>query len=591
MTKPFLFEVSWEVCNKVGGIYTVLKSKAGHMKAHFKENYLLVGPYFSEKNQVEFDEKPAPEPFKAIFNKLRERGIICHFGRWLISSSPNVILVDFSGFISNTNDIKARFYERFGIDSLGSDYYDYDEPIVWGVAAAELIDTFKQFNPEAMVVVHCHEWLSAGTGLSLKERGSDAKIVFTTHATVLGRTLAGIDPDFYKKLDNINPNEEARKYGIHTKHQTEAAMAQNSDAFTTVSEITAMEAGAFLGRKPDAILPNGLDLSTFPTFEEISIKHKIFKRRIKEFVEYTIFPYYTFNLEDTVIFFTASRYEFHGKGLDVYIKALGKLDRALTKDHKSKTVVNFFWVPNSGVRGINPEVLESKTYFEDIKESIISELPEIEERLLYRVLAGKKIIKSDLFSEQTLRDLKRKIKRFKKSGSPKLCSHLIDEANDPIMQGFKANNLTNSKENAVKVFLYPIYLTGADGVLDLNYYECIQGCQFGIFPSFYEPWGYTPVEAAALGAITLTTDLSGFGRYVLSNFGDKVNKGIYVLPRFNYDDEKFVDILAKALYKFVTFSRAERIENKMEAKKLSNQCNWSKLITYYFKIYEKVLRR
>ncbi len=585
-----LFEISWEVCNKVGGIYTVLKSKAGHIKNAFKENYFLVGPYFPDAQQIEFDEKAPPASLKDIFDTLRDEGIICHFGRWLISSSPNVILVDYSSYKDKANGIKARFYEVYGIDSLGTNFFDYDEPIVWGVAVARLLETYKSKHPSVKIIAHCHEWLAAGTALKIKDHGPNIKVVFTTHATVLGRTLAASDPDFYNKLDQIKPESEARRLGVHTKHQTEAAVARSADIFTTVSDITAIEAKYFLGREPEMVLPNGLDLGSFPTFDDLSIKHKFVKNKIMEFLLYTLFPYYSFNLAHTMLFFTAARYEFHGKGLDVFIRALGKLDKALVKEGKRKTVVAFFWIPTN-VRGINPEILENKTFFEDIKESVDAEIPEIRERLLLHTLAGRAINKEDIFSEEALDEIQKKLKRFKKGGQPLLCTHLIDEAHDPIINAFKANNLLNHKDNAVKVFLYPTYLSGADGALDLTYYECIQGCQFGIFPSFYEPWGYTPVEAAALGTCTVTTDLSGFGKYAMNHmFKEQSQKGIYVLPRFGVSDDEFVDKLCDVMLKFVSFTRPERIENKMAAKQMSVQFDWDHLVENYFKAYEMVLK-
>ncbi len=586
MEKSAIFETSWEVCNKVGGIYTVLKSKAAHMKSMFKENFFLVGPYFPQGKQAAFEEKLPPEDIKLVFDELRHEGILCHFGKWLIPSSPNVILVDYSGYSHKNNEIKKDFYEKFGIDSLGSTYHDYDEPIVWSTAVGRMVEVYANSHKEDHVIVHCHEWLASGAGLYHKGKDSRVKVVFTTHATMLGRTLASVEHDFYNKLETYNPLEEAKRLGVHTKHQTEVAIAKTCDVFTTVSELTGDEAKFFLGRVPDVILPNGLDLRDFPTFEEISIKHKLFKRNILEFVQYALFPYYTFNLDDTIIMFTAARYEFRGKGLDVYIKALKQLDLALTKNFKGKTVVNFFFVPTGSAHGIDPEILENKTFFEDIRESIVSSMPKVQDRLLYRTLANKKIIKSDLFDDNTLRELKRKINRFQKAGSPKLCSHIINEDNDAILKGFKQAGLTNSAENAVKVFLYPIYLTGADGLLDMDYYQCIQACQFGIFPSFYEPWGYTPVEAAALGDVTLTTDLSGFGRFVLSHYPKKANQGIHVLPRGKATDDEFAEILSKRLYEFAAYSKDERINQKMEAKRFSNKFDWEHLIVYYQKAYE-----
>jgi glycogen synthase len=584
-----LFEISWEVCNKVGGIYTVVRSKAGLMKASFKDRYFLIGPYFADRRSVEFEELPPPETLKGIFEKLRNEGIICHYGKWLIRASPVVILVDSTSYANHKDQIKTWFWERFGIDSLGTAFNDYDEPMVWGAAVARFIGEYEAIYGGQGIIAHCHEWLAGGAALALKAGNSNVKVVFTTHATMLGRTIAGIDPGFYKKLDSIDPLKEAYRLGVHTKHLTERATAIHSDVFTTVSDITGMEAERFFGRTPDLILPNGLDLSAFPTFEEISIKHKLFKRRIKQFIKYALFPHYPVDLDNALIFFTAARYEFHGKGLDVYIDALRKLDKLLQKS--PITVVNFFFVPTGSARGVHPDILENKTNLEDIKETIMEELPEIEERLLSRLVEGRPITKQTIISPDVLRSIKKKLNRFRKPGLPRVCSHIMDnEDSDQMLMQFKANNLVNSIENRVKVFLYPIYLTGADGVLDLNYYECINGSQVGVFPSFYEPWGYTPVEAAALGDITITTDLSGFGKYFLNNYPLEVNKGIYVIERFGLSDEEFSTKLAKLMHKLATMSKHERIDSKIHAKRLSAEFDWSNLIRFYLKAYELALK-
>ncbi|NTV24347.1 MAG: alpha-glucan family phosphorylase, partial [Nanoarchaeota archaeon] len=273
----YLFEVSWEVCNKVGGIYTVVTSKIHPMLKFYKENYYAVGPYLESSTKSEFKEKVPPQIFKEIFEKLHSIGIMCYFGSWRIDGEPNVILVDYRNYSYRNNEIKARLWEKFGIDSLNSQYHDYDEPILWSTCVGIFLEEFASRSPGKKIVGHFHEWLAGGGLLHLKGNNVKVATVFTTHATMLGRTLAGNHIDLYMELEKTNPEERAYQFGIQDKFLTEKACAKHADVFTTVSEITGIEATHFLGKKPDCLLPNGLDIERFPTFEESSIKHKLYK--------------------------------------------------------------------------------------------------------------------------------------------------------------------------------------------------------------------------------------------------------------------------------------------------------------------------
>ncbi|MDD5086772.1 MAG: hypothetical protein PHV16_03375 [Candidatus Nanoarchaeia archaeon] len=317
----YLFEVSWETCNKVGGIYTVVKSKASYMMDYYKENYFCVGPYFPDKVAGEFQEKVPPENIKNVFEKLKKEGISCHYGVWLIKGEPKTILVDFSDFTYKNNEIKTSLWQDFNIDSLNTQYYDYDEPVIWSYAVGLMINELsKQLNKK--IVAQFHEWMSGPGILCLKQNNSNVSTVFTTHATILGRTMSFANEDLYSLLDKIDPEKKAREYNIQAKYLTEKQSALNSDVFTTVSEITAIEAKHLLGRNPDIILPNGLNIKKFPTFEEASIKHQLFREKIREFIMFYFFPYYSFDLENTLFYFLCGRYEFRAKGIDVFIKSL-----------------------------------------------------------------------------------------------------------------------------------------------------------------------------------------------------------------------------------------------------------------------------
>ncbi|MEM3374753.1 MAG: glycogen/starch synthase, partial [Candidatus Woesearchaeota archaeon] len=272
----YLFEISWEVCNKVGGIFTVISSKVLPMQKVYGENYFTIGPFFPNKIKYDdFKEKLPPDFLKDIFEKLHKIGIKCHYGTWTIEGEPKTILVDYSEFTYKLNDIKTQNWFLYKIDSLNTQYHDYDEPLLWATACGYLLEEIKNVFFDKKIVAHCHEWLAGGTILYLKSKKIKIGTIFTTHATMLGRTLATNHINLYEVLDKINPEEYAYRFGIQAKHLTEKACANNADVFSTVSEITGIEATYFLGKKPDILLPNGLDIESFPTFEDASIKHKL----------------------------------------------------------------------------------------------------------------------------------------------------------------------------------------------------------------------------------------------------------------------------------------------------------------------------
>ncbi len=583
----YVFEISWEVCNKVGGIYTVVSSKAARMVEVYGNNYFTVGPYFEQKIHGEFYEVLPPDFLKGVFDSLKNEGITVHFGAWLINGRPNTLLIDFSEFAARKNDIKKELWDNYKIDSLNSGYFDFDEPVIWAYASGKLVhEISKKVN--ARIVAHAHEWLSGASVLYLKR---DAKIgtVFTTHATVLGRSISSAGINLYDSLEKLNPDEECYKRGVNAKHQIEKASAQNTDVFTTVSEITGLEATYLLGRKPDVLLPNGLDLKKFPTFEQASINHARIKRKLKEFIAYYFFPYYTFKLDDCLIFFISGRYEFHDKGIDTFIDALASLNDQLKKEKSNKTVVAFFWIP-ANIRGIRQDLLESKTFYEDIKETISNEIEDVKTRLIFSLVNETNASCGDLFGLDILHEVERKLVKFKKKGNPPLSTHdLHFEDKDEILNAFKSRKLLNRPQDRVKVIFYPLYMNGNDRLLDINYYESIQGSHLGVFPSCYEPWGYTPLEAGALGVASVTTDLAGFGRYIQKR--QKNDSGIFVIKRHNKSDQETVSQLSSVLYRFTNFTAEERVKNKIEAVNLASHADWEQMVKNYIKAHDLAVEK
>jgi glycogen(starch) synthase len=586
----YIYEVSWEVCNKVGGINTVLKSKAARMLDHYKENYFAVGPYFADKVAGIFEETPPPELCKWVCDELGKEGIIIHFGKWLIPGEPNAILIDFNNYFYKTDEIKRNLWDDYKIDSLRTGQ-DYNEPVVWSFAVGKFLEKLAQVYKDKKIVAQFHEWLSGVSLLYLKRHDVKIATVFTTHATMLGRTLSGANIDLYcvkketKKcfLEEMNSDQEAYAHNVEAKHLVEKASAQNADIFTTVSEITGMEAKYILGRNPDILVPNGIDVEKFPT------EHRVHRGNIREFLLYYFFPFYTFDLENTLFFFLAGRYEFRDKGIDIYIKALAKLNNRLKKEKSKKNVVAFIWVPTQ-IRAIKPELIENRTFYHDIRDSLDEKWEVVKKRILY-LMVSKKDIKSDtIFAKDFLLDTKKRVLKLKRKGSPPLSTHDVADPNDTITRQLYDSGLDNMEDDKVKVIFYPIYLTGADGLLDLTYYESITGSHLGIFPSLYEPWGYTPLETAALGVPAVTTDLAGFGRFIEKKISKKM-PGIYVLKRLGRTDEEISADLSNFMNWYVKLSKAERVKNKIEAKKISELADWSILIKYYIEAHNKAVEK
>jgi len=581
----YLFEVSYEICNKVGGIYRVLESKADNMIERYGiDNYFLIGPYYLESSKGEFKKETPNGKLRQAFDELEKDGIHCHYGKWMVKGRPKTILVDFRDFFAQKNNIKKNLWENYGIDSLNAGV-TFEEPVVWSWAVGKVIEKVGGTisDDKEKMVAHFHEWLSGAGLLYLNQSELDIGTVFTTHATSLGRSLAYNNIDFYNQFEGINSSEAAYENGVHPKHQMEKRVALNADVFTTVSEITALEAEKFLDRRPDIILPNGLDLEKFLTFEEIVIKHRLQRRRLREFVISFFFPYYRFDIEDTLFYFIIGRNEYKAKGVDIFIKSLAELNRRMKENGTEKTIVAFFWIPTE-VRSVKSEMVENRELFQDIKDSLSGAMPEIEEKILYNLLYEDNLATEKIISENYLFEIERKLLSLnKESENPPISTHELMDQDDKILKTIRDYGLNNKKEDRVKVIYYPIYLTGHDGLSNLDYQEALEACHLGVFPSFYEPWGYTPLEAAALGVASVTTDLAGFGRFRQDMEKKDGKEGVYVLERYKRKDEKIVSDLSELMYNFSKFNRKERVDNKIEARKIAAKADWKDFVNHYVK--------
>lgn len=595
-----LFEASWEVCNKVGGIYTVIMSKAALINEKYK-GYFLVGPYFEDKAKEVFVEQETPAELRRVFDELTKEGILCHFGVWQIKGEPKVILIDFQGFAHRKNELKGFYWNDYKIDSIKSGW-EFEEPMMWSTAVGKLIEKYCLYNNKdnkKKIVAHAHEWMTGFALLYLKkmkkEKGIRIGTVFTTHATMLGRSIAGSGEPLYDMIDKMDPTKEAYEHGVQDKFLAEKACALNADVFSTVSEITAIEAEKILGRKADVLLLNGLDMSRFPTYEECAIKHRRNREIIREFVAYYFFPHYCFDLDETLLFFIVGRYEFKNKGIDIFIRALAELNEKMKKENSKKTVVAFFWIPRE-VHGAKLELSLNKNNYYQIKEYVDENLNVIKERIVKNIMEANisefndvnMFQKERLFDKDFLLEAKRIRLNFMKKGNPLMTTHNLPyEESDAIVSNLLNTGLDNKEDDKVKVIFYPVYLTGVDGLIDLPYYESITGCHLGVFPSYYEPWGYTPLESAALGVPSLTTDLGGFGRFLVDK--GVVNNGVYILNRFHKTDDESVKHFTQILYNYTKLDEKGRVRQKILAKEASNLADWGELVENYYDAHNKAV--
>jgi len=600
-----LIEVSSEAGHKVGGIYTVLKTKAGELVKRFGDDYILIGFYepHSAKVEVKLED---PGEFKGIFKSLKKKGIDCYYGRWIEGDNARIILIDAYDFMNKVdgdkriNKIKYELWKDFGIDSLWAPY-DFDLNVGWGWAAGMLIERLRKLWKEK-VVVQFHEWMSGAALLYLKKRKVDVKSVFTTHATTLGRTLSSLDEDFIKEVfEGISKGAHiddrvAYKYKLESKHLMEKACAANADVFTTVSEITAKECEYILERKPDKITPNGVNLSDFPSKDEEEKKRN--REELNKFIYAYFSPYYLVSPEKAPILYISGRYEFRNKGIDAFINALGKLNKSLDRE-----IFAFLFIPTS-VKRPKEKVMENvlmmdnlwdklNVFLKERRDELILKsmervkheeefMEEYKFQLLKQILDGS-ILDSDLMRFDEIKDMHELARNLKKENDiPPLCTYELNYEDDLILNELKKVGLRNRKEDKVKVIFYPTYVKPGDGLINMEYYDVVLACDVGVFPSRYEPWGYTPIEAAALENVAITSDLSGFGCFLKERVGDTEKRGIRVLKVKDRKDEEIYEDLAEMLKDIV---KGDLKALKEDAYKLAKLDSWEVMIKNYLEVY------
>jgi glycogen(starch) synthase len=588
--EPLLFEIAWEVCWQLGGIYTVLRSKAPAMLQRWGERYCLIGPYNPQTAAFEFDEQEATGLFRNAIDGLAQAGIPAKYGRWLIPGRPQVILIDYRARYNSLDADKYAMWKDHGISTTINDG-EVNEVVAFGFATAELFACLSAFIGNRQVLAHFHEWMAGVAIPRIAHMRLPIATVFTTHATLLGRYIAGDSSDFYNHLPFINAEEQAAKYQIYPRFAIERAAAHACTVFTTVSEVTDSEATQLLGRKADAIVPNGLNIQRFSALHEFQNMHQTYKERIHEFVMGHFFPSYTFDLDKTLYFVTSGRYEYRNKGFDLFIEAMYRLNHRLKSIPDRPNVVAFI-ITRAPSKNINVGVLQRQSMFEDLKNTCGVLERQMGQRMFRAAAQGKLPSMQNLLNDEELLRLRQSIQAWRTGPQPAIVTHdLWDDAKDPILQHYRHRHLFNAADDPVKVVFHPEFVTATSPLFNLDYQQFVRGCHMGIFPSYYEPWGYTPMECVALGLPAVTTDLSGFGAYVQHHIPNAAHQGICVLNRRTRSFEETTNNLVDYLMSFVQMNRRQRIEMRNRVERLSELFDWSALVVHYHECHDMALER
>lgn len=594
----FLFETAWEVCNQVGGIYTVIRSKVPSVIEKWgKDNYCLIGPYFDDQADAHFD--PATDfscPIGKAVLKMQERGFDVHFGQWIVSGRPNVVLFNPYSVFDKLGEIRYQLKEDYHI-SLPEDDDLLNKVAAFGYQVLEFFHYlgYSGFYENGEVIAHFHEWMAGLPIPGIRKNNLNIKTVFTTHATLLGRYLAMNDPNFYDHLSFYNWEVEASRFNVKPIAEIERASAHGAHVFTTVSDITGKECTHLLGRTPDLILPNGLNIERFEALHQIQNQHVSVKEQIHNFVMGHFFQSYSFDLDKTLYFFTSGRYEYQNKGYDLTLEALARLNYKMQEANIDITVVTFF-ITRQPFYSFNPDVLQSKAQIEDVR-LVCEEIKEQVGKRLYTHItsADGPYEFPDLRAmvDDYLRlKLRRNIQSWKTNQLPKIVTHALkDDAKDDILNFLRTSNLVNNRHDKVKIVYHPDFISTANPLFKMDYIQFVRGCHLGIFPSMYEPWGYTPLECLASGLPSVTSELAGFGDYVVNEIPDHDEKGMYIINRKGRDFNEVAEDLANKLFNFVKLNRRERVALRYKCEESSQHFDWSNLGKYYDEAYKLVVLR
>ena len=537
----YIFETSWEVCNKVGGIYTVLSTRAQSLQKLINDRIIFLGPDCWGDKLCPFFEEDSSILSEWV-KHVASTELKIKVGRWLIPGSPIAILVDYKHYFKDKNSIYGKLWEDFGVDSLHA-YGDYDDSAMFSFAVAKVVEDFYHYNVKATdkVVFHANEWQTGFAALMIEKLVPEIATMFTTHATCIGRSIAGNNKPLYDYLFAYNGDQMAVELNMQSKHSIEKQTAKYVDCFTTVSDITANECKELLDKSVDVVLPNGFDNAFVPKGAAFTSKRKAARKRLLAIANALTGCDFD---DDTLVISTSGRYEFRSKGLDVFIEAMNRLR---FDDRLHRNVVAFIEVPGWT---IGPR--------EDLQE---------------RLASGNKF-------DTALCD-------------PRYTHWLHNAGQDSVLGMMNYLDMHNRKEDKVKVIFLPSYLIGDDGIVNTPYYNIVLGNDLCVYPSYYEPWGYTPLEAVAFKVPCITTDLAGFGLWANSIKGgySEIGDGVKVVHRTDYNYSEVADAIKDTVVEFSLFSADEVKASRTNAERISKKALWDKFMTYYIDAYDFALRK
>lgn len=597
-TGVVLLEIGWEVCNPIGGIYQVLRSKSPSMVKRWQNRYMLVGPYMGTKSALEFEPRRATGWIARVVDEAHSQGLVVHHGRWLVPGRPRVLLVEHQQTTTRLNELKHSLWESFGCESPSEDelidgvlgFADATHKLL--TAVAKVWKGASQSSASRQVLAHFHEWMSGMAIPMLRRDDAPVATVFQTHATLLGRYIASSEGDFYSRLPQIDPQAEAKRFGIEAQHGYERASAKHSHVFATISPITAEECGTLLEREPDIILPNGLNIDWYSVGHEFQTLHGQFKSRIDEFVTGHFFPSYSFDLDKTVYFFTSGRYEPRNKGFDLCLDACARLNDSLRRSRLETTVVCFIITRRPTV-SLLPEALQTRSMLRELRDVCTRITHDISDALFRKAAAGERVSLDALVDEYWSLRLRRVQAALKTDRLPPYITHVLPEESpeDELVSKIKQLGLLNHAEDRVKVVYHPDFISPTSPLWGIEYEQFVRGCHLGLFPSAYEPWGYTPMESVALGVPAVTSDLAGFGRHVAEMYPDHNRWGLWMLQRRGRDTSEVADALARRMLEFCALDRRGRIALRNEVERRSWNFDWSRMGLPYHRAHDLALAR
>lgn len=599
LKQTVLLESAWEVCNQVGGIYTVIRSKIETALERWgHENYCLVGPYMHDKAAAVFEPiaDDGDDLVSRAVKRMREKGYEVHFGHWLVAGKPRVVLFNPWNEAWKLTEIKKDLWERHNIPT-GDGNELVDQVAMLGEQIVAFMQTIAEVNQDNKKIIgHFHEWMVGVAIPELRRRQLPVTTVFTTHATILGRYLAMNDPNFYMHLtrDRYAWDVWADHYNIRSEVAIERASAHGSHVFTTVSRVTANECRHLIGREVDALLPNGINIDRFEAMHEFQNLHVDYKKKIHEFVMGHFFQSYSFDLDNTLYFFTSGRYEYRNKGFDVTLEALARLNAKMRMHGINKTVVMFF-ITKKPYQSLNPDALHSKAVMGEIRKTVDVIQKEIGEKLFYNVTSGdgQELPNiNDMVEDNLKLRLRRTVQTWKTHKLPLVVTHnLYDDGEDEILNFVRSSHLVNNEHDKVKIVYHPDFVSSMSPLFGMDYDQFVRGCHLGVFPSYYEPWGYTPLECVASGVPAVTSDLAGFGDFVANDLNKKDYDGIHVIKRRHGNFDASSEELSEMMFRYVCLNRRERIDYRNATERSAVHFDWDALESYYMKAYKMGLER